>query len=346
MSDIQTNTKKVVTKILNNLPKRNRDIISRRFGLKNGDKETLEAIGQNYGITRERVRQIEDSSLGQLKEKLFDYPEVGPYLSLAYSILDEHGGVMKEEDLFDHFSGSAKRNATNASLVLLMNLDNKFRRSAETDNLHTFWTLSDAHVEQAHGTLATLTAAFKKHNQPVVNDNLYELYKKHTDKPISPKALLAYTSLSKNINKNIFGEVGLAHWPEINPRGVRDKAYLVLRKSENPLHFREITELINDSGFNKKKANIQTVHNELIKDSRFVLVGRGIYALSQWGYKSGTVKDVLEQVLKESGKPLSRADLTAKVLSTRFVKENTILLNLQDDKFKRLEDGNYVLEEV
>jgi len=101
---------------------------------------------------------------------------------------------------------------------------------------------------------------------------------------------------------------------------------LVFKKVGNPLHFREVTNLI-------ENAHLQTVHNEIIKDSRFVLVGRGIYALSEWGYYPGQVKEVILKILKESEKPLKKEEILEKVLSQRLVKENTILLNLSDKKY-------------
>ena len=92
-----------------------------------------------------------------------------------------------------------------------------------------------------------------------------------------------------------------------------------------------------------KKAHIATTHNELIKDPRFVLVGRGLYALSEWGYINGIVKDVITKILDKSG-PLSKKEIVEKVMKERYVKENTILVNLQNSKnFKKEKDGKYSL---
>ena len=43
--------------------------------------------------------------------------------------------------------------------------------------------------------------------------------------------------------KNVFDEVGLISWAEVKPKGVRDKAYLVLKKENKPKHFTEIAKL-------------------------------------------------------------------------------------------------------
>ena len=143
--------------------------------------------------------------------------------------------------------------------------------------------------------------------------------------------------------QNVFGEWGLAEWPEVSPRGVRDKAYLVLRREGKPLHFSDITEHINEAEFSNRKAYVQTVHNELIKDERFVLVGRGLYALTDWGYTPGTVRDILVEVLKSQG-PLTKEQVLEETLKKRHVRPNTIILNLQNgDMFSRGEDGRYAL---
>ena len=152
-------------------------------------------------------------------------------------------------------------------------------------------------------------------------------------------------AVSKDIKQNVFGRWGLATWSDIKPRGTREKAYLVLKTGGKPLHFREIAKLIDEHGLHQKKrqSHPQTVHNELIKDERFVLVGRGLYALTEWGYTAGVVKDVLREILQNEG-PLSREELIDKVRKERYVKDNTIVVNLQDGNlFKRLGNGTYTL---
>src|SRR3989344_819411 len=298
MTSLDKNIKKVVASLVKSLSERNRDIVLRRFGLKTGSRETLESIGQSYGITRERVRQIEDYALKNLRTESSGSmaSAIKPYFDFALNLLAGHSGFLSEKDLYAKFSGQDKDNSNNLSLAFLLALNPVFARNYENENFNTF---------------------------------------------------LTSVSVSKNIDKNIFGQYGLASWSEIKPRGVRDRAYMVLKREAKPKHFREITSLINVAQFAFKKANVQTVHNELIKDSRFVLVGRGIYGLSEWGYKSGTVKDVLVDILRESKKSLDKGTLVAKVLSSRYVKENTVILNLQDSKvFSKKQDGTYFLKEV
>ncbi|HEY5806018.1 MAG TPA: hypothetical protein VIS56_01360, partial [Candidatus Saccharimonadales bacterium] len=140
---------------------------------------------------------------------------------------------------------------------------------------------------------------------------------------------------------------GLVKWPMVNPKNIRDKIYVILKAKGTHMHFNEIAESIKQSDFKRRDVTTQAIHNELIKDKRFVLIGRGIYALTEWGYNKGTVADIITDVLKEAGEPLHRDEIVRRVLRSRFVKETTILLNLQGKpQFKRVAKATYTLDEA
>ncbi|OGN28065.1 MAG: hypothetical protein A3A33_03965 [Candidatus Yanofskybacteria bacterium RIFCSPLOWO2_01_FULL_49_25] len=341
--------KKLIGQLTASLNPRNKEIIFRRFGLKSGHKETLESIGQSHGITRERVRQIEEASLASVREHLAGEAgqKVKSFAMLAKSILEETNGVAREDVLFEKFSGSPKENPTNAGLVFVLTLDGTFKRHLDDDEFRTFWALSADHASAFKADVASFVSALEKNKKPVTGKTVADLARANASiKPMTSEMLATYLAVSKRIGKNVFGEIGLTSWPEIKPRGVRDKSYLVLRRETKPKHFREIAELINASGFSNRRAHVQTVHNELIKDPRFVLVGRGMYGLSEWGYEPGTVKEVIANLLKKEG-PMHKDDIVARVLSTRLVKPNTILLGIQDKKlFSQNEKGHIALREA
>jgi hypothetical protein len=155
----------------------------------------------------------------------------------------------------------------------------------------------------------------------------------------SEEIIARWLRISKNIGKNPLGDWGKSKSSNISARGIRDYAYLVIRRHGSPIHFREVARLISEV-FNKK-AHVATTHNELIKDDRFVLVGRGLYALKEWGYSQGIVRDVITDILKKHG-PLPKDKIIDKVLKERYVKENTIMVNLQNPKyFKKNKEGLY-----
>lgn len=330
--DLVQNIKMVVGGLLRNIPQRSRDIITRRFGLKSGKKETLESIGKSYSITRERVRQIEEAALDQLRKQYqTNESQLKPYVDFVSIKMQTNGGFLGESYLFEQFCGNPEKSVQNAYLTLVLALSDKFSRFDETDQLYPFWYADKKKLDFVKATIISFINALNKTKEPIEEKSV----------PASIKPCL---ELSKVVGRNIFNQVGLITWSYIKPKGVKDKAFLVLKKESSPKHFRDITSLINNLNFSTKKANVQTVHNELIKDKRFVLVGRGTYGLSEWGYKSGTVKDILVDILGNSKKSLRKEELVAKVLSTRMFKENTIILNLHDSKtFAKNEDGTYTL---
>jgi hypothetical protein len=343
------NLTKTVAQLVKSLNPRNRDIVSRRFGLKNGRKETLESIGRGYGITRERVRQIEEFSLTNLGKIAPEQKDLVKFTSAAKDVIAKEGGVVRERALFKLVSGNDKDSVANASLVFALTLDKQLVRFSDNDHFHAFWALDQGQMDAFRGQVNDLTRALGDHGQVMPSAELAGWASSRNVNGLNGRAfgdkdLSTVTAICKDLGSNIFGQMGLMSWPQIRPKGVRDKAYLVIRKAGNPQHFSQIAKLINQAKFDAKKVNIQTVHNELIKDKRFVLVGRGMYALAEWGYKSGTVKDVLTDILKTHGKPLPKAELVARVAQVRLVKENTILLNLQDSStFVKDANGHYVL---
>ena len=158
-----------------------------------------------------------------------------------------------------------------------------------------------------------------------------------------PDHIKAVASISKLL-ATLNGVWGLAKWPSVNPKNIRDKIFVILESKKEPMHFSDIANEIKNSNFKRKNVTVQAIHNELIKDPRFILIGRGIYALSTWGYKKGTISDIITSVLEKSDKPLTKEEIVKQVLKTRKVKETTILLNLQNKKlFKKIDKNSYTL---
>jgi hypothetical protein len=319
-----------------------KDIIERRFGIKTGNQETLEAIGKIYKITRERVRQIEEAGLKILKSNkvISCFAPVFKYLDDLFA---DHGHIMGEDYLYCTTTGTNEANSLKGQIFLALTLGDSYERVIKDSKFNPYWIAHPEAKARAEKVLDSLMEHFKQNNK-VFNESeiLNVLSKKHSNLP--EKLFCVILDIAKDIEKNNFGEIGLIDWPEISPQGVKDRAYLVLRKTNEPLHFTEITDLINKWGFANRPAYVQTVHNELIKDPRFVLVGRGTYALADWGYESGTVEELIEKILKNNKKPLTKKEILDKVLAQRRVKPNTIVLNLQrSPKFAKLGDGKYAI---
>jgi len=315
---------------------RTRDILYLRFGLKDGQRQTLEAIGQKYGITRERVRQVEEAAFFDLKK-----PAVIGLFKPAFSSIDnflnQEGKIVREERLFSSLTGIDQPHPDRGALFFILTLGQPYQRFVESDKFYPLWSNSKVALNQAEKIINQLIKNLEQVQKPVSKN--YFL----TDTSLSKKAVLSYLDATKQISQNNFGQFGLVKWPEINPRGAKDKAYIIIKKNGSPLHFREVADLINQANLGSNLAQAQTVHNELIKDDRFILVGRGTYALKEWGYQSGTVKDVIIQILKENGS-LAKEDILGKVLESRLVKPNTVLINLQNRQyFNKDKEGQYSL---
>ncbi|KPJ73532.1 hypothetical protein AMJ48_01075 [Parcubacteria bacterium DG_74_1] len=318
------NYQKICQELLNDLPQKQKEILLRRFGLKGSEKETLEGIGKDFGITRERVRQIEEDGFLKIKPKIIVYQNVFQYFKQYFK---NCGGLKKEEILLKELGGKRYQ----PQVYFLLTVSDDFERFSESVDLYSFWSIDRKPLDSLKNIIGNIYRKFKKAGKPLGLKGLASFS--------NFKFLPSYLEISKKFLKNSEGLYGLKGWPEINPRGIKDKAYLVFKKIGKPLHFNEVAKSI-------EGALVQTVHNELIKDPRFVLVGRGIYALKEWGYEPGQVRDVIAKTLRENG-PLTQGEIIKRVSRQRMVKENTILLNLNNKKnFLRDSQGKYKALEI
>jgi hypothetical protein len=331
--------KQVVKRLLSALSDRSVDVIVKRYGLeKDLESMTLDAIGKTYGITRERVRQIENHALGLIR-KSKNYAEEKQVFDEIAEIIQNMGGIVEEQTLLDEISKDKTiQNYTSFLLVL----GNQFKKLKEDEEFGHRWYIEEDLASNIHNTLRKLFDTLKMEDlvseQEIIKMFL-ENYPTLSEQYKNSETVKGWLSLSKKIDKNPLGEWGRSESPNVCTKGMRDYAYLVIRKHGSPIHFREVAKEI--VKVFDKKAHVATCHNELIKDPRFVLVGRGLYALSEWGYMSGVVKDVIKKIIEKSG-PLTKKEIVEKVLKERYVKENTIVINLQNPKFfKKGLDGKY-----
>jgi len=345
MINMNFNYQKICDNLLTDLPKRTSDIIGKRFGLDGKEKQTLEEIGQSYGITRERVRQIVEEGLLRIYPKIKEYQKVFRYFN---DVLKSFGDLKKEDVLLSFLGGKKLQN----QVSFLLALDKNYKKISEDEDFYSLWTRKKETVPLAKKVVAFIFNKFQTEKKPVSLEEIYEAQKtevkKILEREINKNIFNSYLEISKKIQKNPEQKLGLRDWIEINPRGIKDKAFLVFKKEGRPLHFSEVANFIEKLPFAfQRKVHLATVHNELIKDPRFVLVGRGIYALKEWGYEPGVVKEIIYKILKEAKKPLTKGEILEKVLNQRIVKENTILLNLQDrNYFLRDSDGRYQIKSV
>jgi len=303
-----------------------------------GKKKTLEEIGKKYNITRERVRQIEDAAMAFIKKSDIYKREQVIFEELK-ALVRKLGSIVAEHELLPHIS---KDKATQNHINFFLRLSDIFKKHREDEHFHARYSVDDELASKVHEALRKLYASLSDEDlipETEIIKKFLEYLKDLSEEYRNEEMAKRWLSMFKILAKNPLGEWGRVSSPNVRTRGVKDFAYLVMRKNGSPMHFKEVADAISKT-FNKK-IHYATCHNELIKDSRFVLVGRGMYALSEWGYKKGTAREVIADILKKEG-PLSKEDIVSRVNKERYFKKNTILVNLASTKrFKKNKSGLY-----
>lgn len=361
--------------LFSHLKQREADVLNKRFGLNGEQKLTLEEIGKLYTVTRERVRQIEIFAIKKLLASQKKEPRFTTPIIAIRRILELSGELREQDDLLHEIfalvqsgSGDTKEQKFKQYKKAIINFfifglnrlwHSEFTKIEPDDNFRLGWRLAGTSLNLLRELIKTVEDIIKKKGRPIsTNDLMRQLQQtsfwsankdKYLDKMILDSnklkdLIMAQLRLSSHLATNIFDEWGIANWSLIKPRRMTDKIYLVLKKHKKPMHFRDIAKAINHAGFDHKKAYPPTIHNELILDKRYVLIGRGIYALSEWGYYPGTVSDVIRRILQESEHALTRKEIVKKVLKQRLVNQATINLALTNKKqFLKQADGSYSL---
>ena len=336
----ETNRRKsliqVVSELILILNGKEKRTLTGRFGL-TGRGETLSAIGRELHLSRERIRQIEKNSLRKLATELSKnyHQEIDEIIQ----IFEKVGGVITDEEIpTDLIQLTGNHKFAKNYLRLLFSIMDKIEKVDDSADFKEGWRASNVSKDKILSICNKMIRYFTQEKLPQGIADLIEevpgLNKYES------KFLQACINLSAKIKMAKNGMIGLKSWQTVNPRNIRDKIYYVLKTAGRPMHFTKITSTIAALKFDNKRVVRATVHNELIADRRFVLIGRGIYALREWGYSDGTVYDVIKNILSTAKGPTSVAEIIELVSKSRKVKKNTIVINLQTKKeFKRVGDG-------
>lgn len=328
----------IIEEILSPLKEREKTILSKRYGLNDQEVATLKSVGEEQGLTRERVRQIEKELLKNLKRGVVELQEFITARDLLVATVTEHGGIMSEKALTNYLGYTTPSDIQ--ALKFLLKLISELEEHSADEHIRQSWAKIGFERDFLHNFIKAIKELLDNHGKPISSDDFLEAFQKsdfykQNEARLTPKVVLNYLHTAEAVRKNPFEEYGLSHWNEIKPKDVGDKAYLVMKHHGKPEHYSAITDLINANAIDSRKAYKETVHNKLIKDKRFVLVGRGIYALTEWGYKPGVVSDIIAEVITDEGQPLSRDEIIKRVLDRRMVKKNTVLVGLSNKKLFR-----------
>lgn len=345
---LKLNLTEIIEDIFMVLTEKEKEVVVQRFSLDNKDRRTLESIGRSFNVTRERIRQIEKIALGKLRRTV-NSSKLRYIHDVAEAILREHGGLLLEENLVKKILKMIEKTVGVDGHIVRLSLSicpaitsiekNGFYRLA--------WHLTNISPLVIQNVLETAGEALKE-NKDVMNGEeiLRALSKKKTFQSLDlpDDFFLSVLEIDERLKKMPDG-FGLMSWRHINPKSIRDKSLIVLRREGKPMHFVDIAQKITDSHFDHKRVTVQAVHNELIRYAHFVLVGRGLYALKEWGYEDGTVTDIIESLLRKKS-PMNKQDIIKAVLKQRRVKKGTISLNLQKNpQFVRVGRAVYSFDE-
>ncbi|RAL57711.1 hypothetical protein BLD25_02155 [Candidatus Gracilibacteria bacterium GN02-872] len=318
--------------ILISLSEKEKNVIERRVGLK-GEKETLQSIGNSFSptITRERVRQIEESGIRKIgriikASILTDIQEKG------IEFVKMSGGLASRDSLVNYLIKelNLEKDINKGVLETIVQSDFDILKSKQKLGCKIYFYLSKISRYNVDVIHKEAIKVLKKKKDVIEKEELFKIVSENLKdlRGISAPLVGSVLELFDDI---IFGEdnlVGLTKWKILNPKTLKDKAVYILKKEGTPMHFvdiaNKIIEVLEDN------VKINTIHNELIRNEDFVLIGRGIYALREWGFKPGTVLDVISSILEKRNEPMSTEEIVKEVLKIRDVKETTIYMNLQN----------------
>ncbi len=319
----------IVNSLFSELLDREKDILSRRFGLKGDKGETLEKIGGLHKLTRERVRQIESASIKKIKKLDTLESSIGILRDTVNSLLTEHGGLIRRDYLLDiltvmaleinnenqvddkdyEANRASYRNHFNFLISKLMGNDfevvegnNTFNSSFKSKNEDT------NHLEELAQDLLKKVEVLKK---TYTTEELLDLLKK----------LDSYNKHQNKLNSAPQTDISSVFKSEVFP----DKA-----------------DIINN---NKVLYSLmQAIKN--IEQNKY-----GEWGMADWQeIKPKTVNDKIYLILKHEGKPLHFTDIAARINEVKFDKKkanaatvhNELIL---DNRYVLISRGTYGLKE-
>lgn len=335
--------------LVSNLKEKQQKVLMKRFGLSGRKKITLDAIGKEFGVTRERIRQIEAASLNKLR-KLVVLDHNRPVFDKIKAVIENNGGIVHEDKLVSDLIIDLEANRAEEIkkiLKFLLLLSEEVKSIEETDHTKAGWALSQYKKDMIEDVSKAFSDILEKRKETMDDEIIMTEMLKHAvsekhSKNITPEFLKSAMDVAKKLHTADDGKRGLTSWPWVKPRTIRDKIFFVLSKKNEPMHFTEIFDSIKSASFDQKNATVQTIHNELISDPRFILVGRGLYGLANWDFEPGTVEEVIAKILA-AGQPMSQDEIVDAVMNKKKVKKATVLINLQNSpKFTKAPEGYVV----
>ncbi len=321
--------------VLENLSDKEQMVIEKRIWV-SWERETLQSIGNSFEkpITRERVRQIENSGIKKIG-RVVKSSILWQIQEKALELIDMHWGVMLRDKIVNTIIKELQISSdVNAGIIeIIIQSDFEIVKSKPKNGTSTFFYKQKISPKLIIAIHSEAIKILRKKKDVMGMDELYSLIaNRFAPKGLTVEKTLIDSSLEvfEDIVKWEETLIGLTRWKILNPKTLKDKTVYVMNKEKIPMHFIDIANKITEHLGDTVKVN--TIHNELIRNNNFVLIGRWIYALKSWGFVAGTVLDVIVWVLEKTWEPMNTDDIAKEVLKTRDVKKTTIYMNLQNKK--------------
>ncbi|MFA5155428.1 MAG: sigma factor-like helix-turn-helix DNA-binding protein [Patescibacteria group bacterium] len=319
----------IVNSLFGELLDRERDILSRRFGLKGDKGETLEKIGGLHKLTRERVRQIEAASIKKIKKLETLESSIATLKSIVNNLIADHGGLIRRDYLLDILT------------VICLELTDRgqvgtpeYEASRQSYRNHFNFLISKLMSDDLElvGDSEQFNPSFKKKDEAVshLEELANDLIKKvdGLKKTLTTDELLALLKELEAYNKH---QAKLA--------AAQDNDMTPVFKSQI---FPDKAEIINS---NKVLYSLlQAVKN--LEQNKY-----GEWGIAQWGeVKPKTVNDKIFLILKHAGEPLHFTEIAQKINEMQFDKKvanaatvhNELIL---DNRYVLVSRGTYGLKE-
>jgi len=244
-----------------------------------------------------------------------------------------HGGLLTRDRLVNAVirATDIESSVHSGIIEIILQSDFNIQKSKPQLGTCTYFYIPDVQKKLVGEVHKEALKILKKKGDIMENVVLYEIIKMNLSPVFGKIEIVLIDSILDIFEDIVKGEekyVGLSKWKILNPSTLKDKAIYVLKKEKRPIHFVELANAI--SNYFGESVNVATIHNELIRNNEFILIGRGIYVLKEWGYKAGSVLDVILDVFNKAKAPLSTEEIITKVLKVRKVKTSTIYMNLQN----------------
>lgn len=329
-----------------------KEIIKKRYGLINGERQTLEEIGESYGITRERIRQIQAKALKNMKHPISVAKK--PLLELMEKILFQNGGLLSAEEADIKVPEALGGMIDDGSSVLDLLCDLELIQSCRIGDIVIYSPLFDG--VKLDILSEKIIASVKKEDLGLDVLSIVkkiELFKKITDDRFDPQSFVfRYCRTDPRIE-----EIGLA---SASPETIfkhytsgyfAKKSWVVLMKrvleqEQMPLHFTEITNKVNDlMGNSERQVDVRRAHSIMIEDEAFAHSGvNGTYGLTAWGLRKELTPQLIEECMKKAGFPLHWKQIYNYVSKYKNTKPANITTCLETNRlFKKVDTGVYWL---